>query len=182
MHLLRTSVAALTATLAFSGAASAQNLFFANLNTAQEIPAPVGPNLNGSGFAFLQVMGSSSLMVDMSASNLSTNVVGAHIHIINTPAGTGPIVLDLISAGTGTNSVFVNQLFTAAAPNRPLLSTTIAGIQANPQNYYVNVHTTQNPAGEVRGNLAAIPEPGTIALAAAGALPLLGLVRRRRAR
>lgn len=48
---------------------------------------------------------------------------------------------------------------------------------------YINFHTIQFGSGEIRGNLAFadIPEPGTVALmAGGGALPLLGLLRRRR--
>ena len=45
---------------------------------------------------------------------------------------------------------------------------------------YMNVHTATNPGGEVRGNLTAVPEPGTAGLACAAAG--LALLRRRRSR
>jgi hypothetical protein len=38
---------------------------------------------------------------------------------------------------------------------------------------YVNIHTTQFPAGEIRGQLLGVPEPSTYALGGAGLLALL---------
>ena len=50
---------------------------------------------------------------------------------------------------------------------------------------YVNFHTNQNPAGEIRGQiqLAVVPEPATVALLGGGLLALggFGLARRRTA-
>jgi hypothetical protein len=44
---------------------------------------------------------------------------------------------------------------------------------------YLNIHTTAVPAGEIRGFLTAVPEPGSIALFGLGAAGLAGLRRRR---
>jgi CHRD domain-containing protein/PEP-CTERM motif-containing protein len=44
---------------------------------------------------------------------------------------------------------------------------------------YINVHTFQNPNGEIRGHLVAVPEPSTLGLLALGLV--LVTVRRRRA-
>jgi hypothetical protein len=43
---------------------------------------------------------------------------------------------------------------------------------------YFNIHTTLNPGGEIRGNLAAIPEPSTVVFVLSG----LGLIALRRFR
>lgn len=43
--------------------------------------------------------------------------------------------------------------------------------------FYFNVHSTTNPGGAVRGQIVAAPEPGSLLLAAVGAL---GLMARRR--
>ena len=46
---------------------------------------------------------------------------------------------------------------------------------------YFNVHTSVNPGGEIRGDIAPVPEPSTLALVGLGAAALLVLVRRRSA-
>jgi hypothetical protein len=45
---------------------------------------------------------------------------------------------------------------------------------------YFNLHTSANPGGEIRGNLAEVPEPATLGLVGAGLLGLIGFARRRR--
>ena len=48
--------------------------------------------------------------------------------------------------------------------------------------WYVNIHTTAFAGGEIRGNLAVIPEPSTSTLLISGALGLLAYAWRRRRR
>ena len=55
----------------------------------------------------------------------------------------------------------------------------IAGLDAG--NAYFNIHTTAFPGGEIRGQLAAVPEPGTWMLLLGG-FSLLGVVLRQRRR
>ncbi len=44
--------------------------------------------------------------------------------------------------------------------------------------FYMNVHTAVNPGGEMRGNLVAVPEPGSLGFFLA--TPALAILRRRR--
>jgi hypothetical protein len=46
---------------------------------------------------------------------------------------------------------------------------------------YFNVHTVNHPGGEIRGNLAVVPEPSTYALMGTGLAGLGVAMRRRRA-
>jgi hypothetical protein len=75
---------------------------------------------------------------------------GAHIHAQDptTPTGlTGPIVVHFERTGLNTGLVAEG---TATTTTDPLLA---AKILANPENYYVNVHTTACPTGTIRGQL-----------------------------
>jgi hypothetical protein len=60
------------------------------------------------------------------------------------------------------------------------LATNLPGILAGQS--YINFHTVQNPGGEIRGQIAVVPEPSTYALMATGLAGVaLSAWRRRRA-
>jgi hypothetical protein len=44
---------------------------------------------------------------------------------------------------------------------------------------YVNIHSSAFPGGEIRGQIVAVPEPGTMALGALGLLAVVGAAWRR---
>ena len=71
------------------------------------------------------------------------NTTAAHIHDGNVGVD-GPVVVGLVESPPATWSVPANTILTDAQ---------IARLQAG--GYYVNVHTTQNPNGEIRGQLTA---------------------------
>jgi len=112
----------------------------------QEIPEPVGAgNAAGSGMlAFNRDFDEMHLMVV--ANELSSEFQGSHIHAA--PLGeNGDVVFNFTDRWADSGSFFyVTDEFTSE----------LAGIiQAG--NTYVNVHTTNNPAGELRGQVVKEP-------------------------
>lgn len=85
-----------------------------------------------------------------------TDLTAAHLHL--GAAGTnGPVVADLLDGNTGTNSP---QFFLAEITSEDLVGPladypldALAG-RIGSGDIYVNLHTTMNPAGELRGQLS----------------------------
>jgi len=130
-------------------------VFTVQILPSNEVPAVSNTENSGRGTAVITVH-SDTNTVDFSFSlrdfPANTTVTLAHIHpgaagvnggaLIGVPglAATTPLVL---TNGTGT---FVVAGVSSSATN-------IANVLAAPQNFYFNVHTTQNPGGVARGQL-----------------------------
>jgi hypothetical protein len=125
------------------------------LTGAEEVPPVTSP---GTG-TFRATPGQASLAYTLSASGLSSNVTMAHIH--SAPRGVnGPIVANIITTSTGTNSVNVSGTITQADLVGPMAGNMTAFMDAlRAGTLYVNVHTTTNPGGEVRAQFPAPPAP-----------------------
>src|SRR5947207_54381 len=134
-----------------TGAVLAQT-FGAVMTGSQEGPAPT--STPGIGNATVTFTDSTHINVTITVANLGSPINNFHIHEIQTPGSpTGPVVVSLITLG-GT---FVNGKMTGNFPIDPAVA---ARLLANPQNFYVNVHTVQFPGGAIRGFLT--PVSGTI--------------------
>ena len=116
--------------------------FTANLNGAQETPATSSTAL---GVAHLTLTPNlDTLLVRVDYTGLGSAYSSAHIHmgavgvlggvVFVLPAPTNNIIMDVITGSSLTPSVIAN-LFT--------------------NNYYVNIHTTGFPNGEIRGQISA---------------------------
>jgi hypothetical protein len=123
------------------------------LSAESEVPGcPAGVESGASGVAIIQIDETTGeIRYRVVTTNLPATIAGpstgAHIHVQdpNSPTGlTGPVVLHF--QRTGLN----NGLVAAGTTTDPVLA---AAILANPENYYVNVHTTACPPGTVRGQL-----------------------------
>src|SRR5882672_1642318 len=107
-----------------------------------ETETPAGdPVANGTATIRLR-LGQAQACFKIAAKNLPSASIGAHIH--SGAAGTaGPVVVPLGTPGAdGTSGG-------CATTTRPL----VAAILKDPGSYYVNVHTNENPAGAIRGQL-----------------------------
>jgi hypothetical protein len=135
------AVAALAFTGAGAAAAAPPDSPQIPLNTGQEVPAPTVGGAHGT---FSYEIEGDQLCWELSATGLSTGAVAAHIHIgeRNVP---GPVVVPL-TVDVGATSFETSG---CEMPDASLL----AAIEDDPSAYYVNVHTTANQPGEIRGQL-----------------------------
>lgn len=163
-------------------------VFYANLSGSQEVPVRATP---ATGFGIADLNGN-ILSVTITFSGLTTPNAAAHIHCC-VPIGTnGPVAIDFVDAGfpTGVTSGTYSQTFdlsvltTYTTGFRTANGGTIASVQAaflaglNSGRTYFNIHTSQFPGGEIRGQ---IPEPATLGLLGLG-IAGLGIARRRNAK
>jgi hypothetical protein len=121
----------------------------AHLSAENEVPAcPAGVESGATGVAVIQIdAATGEIRYRVVATNLPDTIAGspgAHIHVQVPGQATGPIVLDFERTGRD------NGLVAAGTATNPVLA---AAILANPENYYVNVHTKACPPGTVRGQL-----------------------------
>jgi hypothetical protein len=133
------AIALLLALVLAAPASAGGRPFATTLRGAQEVPGPGDPD--GVGSASLQLNhGQGTICYTLTASGLATPTA-AHIHAA--PAGVaGPVVVPLVPPVSGTSSA-------CTTADRDL----IKAIIQHPENYYVNVHTTEFPAGAIRGQL-----------------------------
>jgi hypothetical protein len=109
---------------------------------AEEAPGPGDPD--GIGFATLRLNpGTGQVCFDIRVENIALPATGAHIH--EAPVGEpGPIVIGLTAPDeSGTSSGCVD------ADREEILE-----IIREPEEYYINVHSSEFPAGAVRAQLA----------------------------
>ena len=137
-------IAVLAAMLIVTSVASAGGRpFTTTLTGAAEVPGPGDPD--GSGTASLTLNpGLGEVCWDIDVSGVALPATAAHIH--SAPAGQpGPVVVPLSAPdATGHSSGCAEDV------SREL----ILAILQNPEQYYVNVHTTEYPAGALRGQLS----------------------------
>jgi hypothetical protein len=112
------------------------------LNGTNEVP-PKNSTATGTFVGQLD-MATLQLCYTLTASGLTAPATAAHIH--NAPAGqNGPVVVTFTPV-PATTSFTLTTCATVPAP-------TAQGLAQNPANFYVNVHDSTYPGGEIRGQL-----------------------------
>ena len=114
------------------------------LTGTAEAPGPGDPDGSGTVTLWLNP-GQEQVCWEIQVSNITLPAIAAHIH--EAPAGVpGPVVVPLFPPAPD-ESGFSSGCMSA---DREL----IKDIIQHPEDYYVNVHTTDFPAGAVRGQLS----------------------------
>ncbi|MEO8148753.1 MAG: CHRD domain-containing protein [Bacteroidia bacterium] len=126
---------------AYAGNFTANLLFSAQLNGAQETP-PVATSAVGVA-GFILNATHDTLCIKATVTGLSGAITGAHIHE-GAMGVAGPVIIALTANITGND---ITATLTGANLTPPMVAKFIAG------DYYINVHTTANPGGEVRGQI-----------------------------
>jgi hypothetical protein len=163
--------------------------FNATLSGALEVP-PVAPAGIGLATVVLNTT-ANTMFVDVSFSGLTSGTTASHIHccvaspFLNANVGVATQVPTFLNLPLGVTSGTFTQLLdlTLASSYNPAFITAEGGTVASAEGAlvagmengesYLNIHTTNNPNGEIRGLLAATPEPNSILLLGSG---LVGLV------
>jgi hypothetical protein len=128
--------------------------FVAVLSASEEVPLCAPADNSARGVAVFHVLDEVTGLVSykLVANNIPGDTTAAHIHIA--PKGVpGPVVQPLAFAAGEENGVIGKGTFT----NKALLD----AMQANPQAYYVNVHSTVCGPGVIRGQLGERGPQGT---------------------
>lgn len=116
--------------------------FVASMNGDEETPVVV---TDGLGLAVIHyTIGQLAFEIDAQLTGLSSDITGVHLHS-GIPGENGPVIVDLGELRDG------NRI-------SGRMNTTVENLIAIfSGNVYINVHTTDNPAGEIRGQLNYIP-------------------------
>lgn len=184
MSVLRLAPLALALSLAAGAASAATQVYSFNLNALQEVPT------NASSAA-----GSMQITINDTTNVISYQFTGfnflgifANAHIHRGLVGVnGPVVYGLVDGQqdysgpvTFGPNISIPNSHALLGQNETNMSAGLGLlINTTPWNYYVNIHTSAFPGGEIRGQLAPIPEPGTLAMMLAGVAVVGWQLRRR---
>jgi hypothetical protein len=150
------SIAAITAAAVACGSGSStggldvQTTYTFALTSGAEVPAPKPTTASGTAQLIVYP---TSIDYKVSATSI-TGITASHIHS-GAPGVAGPIVVTLYQATnplTSANGVFASGTITQSMPGSSITIDALKTLLAS-GNAYVDVHTTANPNGEIRGQV-----------------------------
>ena len=156
-----TVLLAITALLALPAVALAAEEFTADLTADAEVPAPDVPDdYAGSGSARVTISDDeSSVDYEIRYEGLTQPPLAGHIHY-GAEGEAGGILLTLEHGDGPGGPVFVGTVtqahFTAVEGGPQTFAEALTAIRDG--DTYINLHTEKNPAGEIRGQLRAVPD------------------------
>jgi hypothetical protein len=195
---LRFVIVPLVLVVCAAGIASAQLQFQTVIENEQEVANPLVPNqvpesggfgtfeLNAAQNAFAYDITLFGLDIDglQTPSNANDDALRFHIHAA--PAGSnGGIVFGMKDPNHDVDDLVINPVtgritgvWDGAEGNATTLAAQLGNLLSN--GLYFNVHTSDFPGGEVRGQIILVPEPSSLALLALPAMVLMCLTSRDR--
>lgn len=168
---------ALAGVMCFSSPAYADTItYIALMSGAGENP----PNAStATGTSFLSLTGD-ILDIHIEYSGLiGGNPAAAHIHCCAGPGTNAPVWVPFANFPTTTSGTYdiAIDLSTFVFSGGGTEAALIAGM--NNGTAYTNIHNAMFPGGEIRGQIVATPEPGTLLLLGTGAVGVASMFRRR---
>ncbi len=149
--------------LTFANKAEAFSLFSANLSGSQET-IPNNSTATGIGSVLLNDA-ENQITVNLSWIGLTAPATAAHIHGAAAQGSNAPVLFGFSGVPNSISGNISEQSF---AINTTQVSDLKNGL------FYFNVHNANFPAGEIRGQITAVPEPVTIL----GSLTAIGFCAR----
>ena len=128
----------------------AQGFFTGAINGANE--RPTANTTTGSGAAVFTVNGS-TVSYTVTFQGITSAPTGLHIHAPSNAASTAAVIVDLLTTPQTATSGVLTGTFTASAIRNAAVSMDSLFVLMRNGNAYVNIHTTLNPGGEIRGTL-----------------------------
>lgn len=141
--------------------------FFADINSAQSVPGSGSPASGMLTGTYDSTLNSFSFSWSVSGLLGAPSAPGAHIHL-GAAGATGPVLF-------GFNEPDGTWALSGSATWEGLSTDDVDALFT--EGLYVNFHTDQFPAGEIRGQILQVPAPGAGVMLALGGLMA---VRRRR--
>jgi hypothetical protein len=149
------ALAAASATVTTGGKSTTQQAFTATMTGSEEVPPK---NTKATGTAtFVSSTDGSSVSYKIRVANIK-GVTMAHIHS-GASGKNGPVVVTLFKSASPTgamNGLLSQGTITSTNLEGPLKGKTISDLirLMNDGTAYANVHTQQNPKGEIRGQIS----------------------------
>jgi hypothetical protein len=167
--------------------------FEAELTGGQENPPNASPG-SGQGRVEIDTV-LRTLRLDLSFMNLLAGTTASHIHCCAPPSGNAGVATQVptfvgfplgVTSGTYSQTFDMtlpsswNPAFILAQGGTPMSAFDVLVLNLLAGQAYLNIHTTQFPGGEIRGNLQKVAEPATLALLLIAGVALVAAARRRR--